>query len=84
MIAADALSRRLLELGVKRIWGEALPGSDDRQVPLHVAVREADLAVLLADADGRIGEVDADRHSECSGELACRFEHVLESLPALT
>ena len=58
MIAADALSRRLLELGVKRIWGEALPGSDDRQVPLHVAVREADLAVLLADADGRIGEVD--------------------------
>jgi hypothetical protein len=32
----------------------------------------------------RCGEVDADRHPEPCGELACRFEHVLESLPSLS
>lgn len=68
MNGADLLARRLSELGVRRVWGEAIPGavmsgagadSDPPvPVPLHVPVREADLAVLLADADGRIGEVD--------------------------
>ncbi|MFV0317189.1 MAG: hypothetical protein ACK5O2_09555 [Microthrixaceae bacterium] len=59
MNAADALARRLAELGVRRIWGEALPVSDAAAASLdHQPVGEADLAVLLADADGRIGEVD--------------------------
>ena len=63
MIVGDVLARRLGELGVRRIWGEALPGGSDasddqRPVPAHMPVGEADLAVLLADADGRIGEVD--------------------------
>jgi hypothetical protein len=57
MNAADLLAARLAELGVRRVYGEGLtgatlPGLD----PVEVA--DPDLAVLLADADGRIGEVD--------------------------
>lgn len=74
MILGDVLARRLAELGVRRIWGEPIPvthtgrsagdagGRPDAPqaltLPAHVPVPEADLAVLLADADGRIGEVD--------------------------
>ena len=65
MKAADVLARRLAELGVRRCWGEAIPtgaeatdGWDGPGLPEHVAVSSADLAVLLADADGRVGEVD--------------------------
>ncbi len=64
MIVADVLARRLAELGVRRVWGESIPVGPDSAdnggyaLPEHVAVPEADLAVLLADADGRIGEVD--------------------------
>lgn len=71
MILGDLLARRLGELGVRRIWGEPVPvshaepiggaganGEVALRLPVHEAVPEADLAVLLADADGRIGEVD--------------------------
>lgn len=66
MILGDLLVRRLAELGVRRIWGEPIPtsgdgvgsGDDGPPSPVHMPVGEADLAVLLADADGRIGEVD--------------------------
>lgn len=72
MILGDLLARRLAELGVRRIWGEPIPTSStdampgdpgtsaqgEPPLPVHVPVPEADLAVLLADADGRIGEVD--------------------------
>lgn len=66
MILGDLLALRLAELGVRRIWGEPIPmtvgrvGHSDNghALPEHVPVGEADLAVLLADADGRIGEVD--------------------------
>lgn len=59
MILGDLLARRLAELGVRRIWGEPIPSSrEDLRMQTHVPVPEADLAVLLADADGRIGEVD--------------------------
>ena len=56
MKAGDVLAGRLAELGVRRCWGEQIPTNPS--VPEHVAVSSADLAVLLADADGRIGEVD--------------------------
>ncbi|MFZ4518239.1 MAG: hypothetical protein ACOYOP_07615 [Microthrixaceae bacterium] len=49
---ADVLAARLRELGVRRTWGLPLADLD------HVPVDDADLAVLLADADGRLGEVD--------------------------
>lgn len=72
MILGDLLARRLAELGVQRIWGEPIPtshsggpsggpsppGDAGLRLPVHVPVPESDLAVLLADADGRIGEVD--------------------------
>jgi hypothetical protein len=46
------LVARLRQLGVRRTYGAALHGLD------HVPVGDPDLAVLLADADGRIGHVD--------------------------
>ena len=49
---ADLLVRRLRQLGVSRVYGAELPGLD------HVPVGDPDVAVLLADADGRIGHVD--------------------------
>ncbi|MEX0767956.1 MAG: hypothetical protein WD029_05755 [Microthrixaceae bacterium] len=49
---ADALEERLRSLGVQRIYGLALSHL------LHVPVENPDLAVLLADADGRIGHID--------------------------
>ncbi|MCP4434892.1 MAG: hypothetical protein GY812_05230 [Actinomycetia bacterium] len=65
MNVADLLARRLAELGVRRCWGERIPVGPDATdgfhgpaLPAHVPVSSADLAVLLADADGRIGEVD--------------------------
>ena len=53
----DALEARLRQLGVQRVYGEPL--GELR----HVPVSDPDLAVLLADADGRIG------HSDGSGRL---------------
>ncbi len=49
---ADLLEERLRSLGVARTYGAALGGLD------HVPVDDPDLAVLLADADGRIGHWD--------------------------
>ena len=46
------LEERLRALGVERVYGAALGGLT------HVAVDDTDLAVLLADADGRIGHWD--------------------------
>lgn len=46
------LARRLAELGVRRIWG--LRSSELRGLE-HVPVDDVDLAVLLADVDGRLG-----------------------------
>ena len=49
------LARRLSELGVRRIWG--LRSSELRGL-VHVPVEDVDLAVLLADVDGRLGGAD--------------------------
>ena len=46
---ADALEERLRSLGVQRVYGQPL--ANLQQVP----VSNPDLAVLLADADGRLG-----------------------------
>lgn len=46
------LARRLAQLGVRRTYGLAISGLD------HVPVEDPDLAVLLADADGRLGHAD--------------------------
>jgi hypothetical protein len=54
---ADALEERLRSLGVQRVYG--LPLANLQQVP----VNSPDLAVLLADADGRLG------HHDGSGRL---------------
>jgi hypothetical protein len=48
----DLLAERLRQLGVRRTYGLPIRGLD------HVAVEDPDVAVLLADADGRIGHVD--------------------------
>ena len=48
----DLLATRLRQLGVSRTYGTAVRGLD------HVPVGDPDVAVLLADADGRIGHVD--------------------------
>ncbi len=52
MIVSEMLVNRLAELGVRRIWGDPLGDLE------NVSVGDPDLAILLADADGRIGEVD--------------------------
>lgn len=57
----DVLIERLKEWGVQRVYGEALGDL------IHIAVQQADLAVLLADADGRIG------HHDGSGRLGAAF-----------
>lgn len=49
---AELLETRLRSLGVSRVYGSDLGGLE------HVAVDDPDLAVLLADADGRIGHWD--------------------------
>lgn len=54
---ADLLEERLRQLGVMRVYGLALGGLQ------HVPVDDVDLAVLLADADGRLG------HHDGSGRL---------------
>lgn len=54
---AHVLESRLRQLGVSRVYGLPLAGLQ------HVAVAEPDLAVLLADADGRVG------HHDGSGRL---------------
>jgi hypothetical protein len=54
---ADLLEERLRQLGVMRVYGQALGGLQ------HVPVDDVDLAVLLADADGRLG------HHDGSGRL---------------
>ncbi len=59
MRVADLLAERLVGLGVRRLFGDPLPLRDDRSPVLHqVPLDEPELATLLADADGRIGEVD--------------------------
>lgn len=55
--AADVIEVRLRQLGVERVYG--LPFAGLR----HVPVEDPDLAVLFADADGRIG------HHDGSGRL---------------
>lgn len=55
--AADVLEARLRQLGVARVYGLPLAGLQ------HVPVEEPDLAVLLADCDGRIA------HHDGSGRL---------------
>jgi hypothetical protein len=56
---ADLLAERLGQLGVRRVFGHRLPTGADAVPGLrHVPLDDPDLAVLLADADGRIGEVD--------------------------
>lgn len=52
MTLVELLGRRLGQLGVLRVYGSRLGGLD------HVAVEDPDLAVLLADMDGRLGHVD--------------------------
>ncbi len=52
MKVIELLETRLRSLGVSRVYGSALGGLQ------HVDVPAADLAVLLADADGRIGHWD--------------------------
>lgn len=54
---ADLLEQRLRQLGVMRVYGSPLGGLR------HVAVHDVDLAVALADADGRLG------HHDGSGRL---------------
>jgi hypothetical protein len=54
---ADVLEERLRSLGVQRVYGNALCNLR------HIPVENPDLAVLLADADGRIG------HHDGSGRL---------------
>ena len=49
---ASLLERRLRQLGVSRVYGAALGGLE------HIPVEDPDIAVLLADADGRIGHWD--------------------------
>ncbi|MCO5319434.1 MAG: hypothetical protein M9942_13475 [Microthrixaceae bacterium] len=58
MIVGDLLAKRLAELGVRTVFGESVVTSTDQPAVGHTPVGEADLAVLLADAAGRIGEVD--------------------------
>ena len=53
----DLLAERLRQLGVRRTYGLAVRGLD------HVPVEDPDVAVLLADADGRLG------HDDGSGRL---------------
>lgn len=53
----DLLESRLRQLGVMRVYGQPLGGLT------HVGVDDVDLAVLLADADGRLG------HHDGSGRL---------------
>ncbi len=48
----QVLEDRLRQLGVMRVYGAALGGLR------HIAVDDVDLAVLLADADGRLGHHD--------------------------
>ena len=57
MTGLELLERRLRQLGVQRVYGSAL---GDLQ---HVEVEDPDVAVLLADADGRLG------HHDGSGRL---------------
>ncbi len=54
---ADLLEQRLRQLGVERVYGQPLGGLE------HVPVDDVELAVLLADADGRLG------HHDGSGRL---------------
>ena len=54
---ATALEARLRQLGVERVYGQPLAGLT------HVPVDPPDVAVLLADADGRLG------HHDGSGRL---------------
>ncbi|MGB6058870.1 MAG: hypothetical protein WBF71_11440 [Microthrixaceae bacterium] len=49
---AALLEARLRALGVSRVYGSALGGLE------HIEVEDPDIAVLLADADGRIGHWD--------------------------
>lgn len=55
--AAELIEARLRQLGVSRVYGLPLAGLR------HVPVDDPDLAVLLADADGRLG------HHDGSGRL---------------
>jgi len=48
----EVLEARLRQLGVGRVYGHPLAGLD------HVDVEDPDVAVLLADVDGRIGHID--------------------------
>lgn len=57
----EVLERRLRQLGVSRVYGAPLGDLD------HIGVEDPDLAVLLADADGRLGHVDG------SGRLGAAF-----------
>jgi hypothetical protein len=49
---AGLLEQRLRQLGIMRVYGEPLGGLQ------HVPVADVDLAVALADADGRLGHHD--------------------------
>lgn len=55
--AGQVLEARLRQLGVSRVYGDELAGLE------HVPVDDPEIAVLLADADGRIG------HHDGSGRL---------------
>lgn len=55
--AGEVIEERLRRLGVSRVYGLPLAGL------AHIPIAEPDLAVLLADADGRIG------HHDGSGRL---------------
>lgn len=57
----DVLETRLRQLGVMRVYGSPLASLR------HIEVAEPDVAVLLADADGRIG------HHDGSGRLGAAF-----------
>lgn len=59
MNVADLLAGRLASLGVRRVFGMSLPVTDEPACPVRLLqVVDADVALLLASADGRIGEVD--------------------------
>lgn len=59
MNVADLLAGHLSASGVRRLFGRPLPLTDGLPTSIrHVPLADPELAALLADADGRLGELD--------------------------